>query len=84
MTPVGLIEPARGFSGEVGRQREEATALARRLSGLDLDEVEADGWWGRRALETRLKDPAGSMVLLARRAVLTIDNHEHGLDYAPL
>jgi tetratricopeptide (TPR) repeat protein len=79
----GVYTPAPGFSGEVGSQRAEATALARAESGLDLDEVEADGWWGRRALETRLKDPAGSLLLMARRAALTIDNHEHGLDYAP-
>jgi Tfp pilus assembly protein PilF len=79
----GVYTPAAGLSGEVASQREEATALARRMSGLELDDVEADGWWGRRALETRLSDPAGSLGLLTRRLALTIDSHEHGLDYAP-
>jgi tetratricopeptide (TPR) repeat protein len=79
----GVYTPAPGISGEIGSQRAEATALARARSGLDLDEVEADGWWGRRALEARLEEPGGSLLLLARRAALTLDNHEHGLDYAP-
>jgi tetratricopeptide (TPR) repeat protein len=79
----GLYTPTPGFSGEVGTQREEATTLARARSGLQLDDVEADSWWGRQALQTRLQDPAGSLALLARRLALTIDNHEHGLDYAP-
>jgi len=79
----GVYTPARGFSGEVGSQRAEATAIARQRSGLALDEVEADGWWGRQALRTRLQDPAGSLALLARRLALTLDNHELGLDYAP-
>jgi tetratricopeptide (TPR) repeat protein len=79
----GVYTPASGFSGELGSQRDEATALARQRSGLDLDDVEADGWWGRQALNTRLEDPVGSIVLMARRLALTIDNHEHGLDYAP-
>jgi len=79
----GVYTPAAGFSGEVDSQRDEATLLARQRSGLDLDDVEADGWWGRQALKTRLEDPAGSLVLMARRLALTIDNHELGLDYAP-
>jgi tetratricopeptide (TPR) repeat protein len=79
----GLYAMPAGFSGQVASQRKEATAIARSQSGLQLDDVEADNWWGRRALETRLQDPVGSVVLVARRALLTVDNHEHGLDYAP-
>jgi pentatricopeptide repeat protein len=65
------------------RQREEATALARHLSGLDLDPVEADGWWGGRALHTRWENPGESAALFGRRLLLTLDSHEYALDYAP-
>ncbi len=45
--------------------------------------MEADGWWGREAIRARLSDPAGTARLVARRALLFLDNAEHGLDYAP-
>ncbi len=79
----GIFTLPQGFSGEVGRQRQEATLQARIRSGEDLDAVEADGWWGRQAVRERLASPAGSLVLLIKRCMLTLDNHEHGLDSAP-
>jgi tetratricopeptide (TPR) repeat protein len=80
---VGLYTHQRGFTGALERQREEATALARKLGGHDLDPVEADRWWGREALRVRVADPGGTAVLLARRVLLTLDGDEHGLDYHP-
>jgi Tfp pilus assembly protein PilF len=79
----GLFTLPQGFSGEVRSQREEATLQARIRSGMELDAVEADGWWGRQALRERLASPGATLVLLIKRSLLTLDNHEHGLDYAP-
>jgi len=79
----GVFFQPEGFSGSALHQRAEATRIARRETGEALDEVDADRWWGRRALETRLADPIGTVRLLAVRAGLTIDTHEHGLDYPP-
>jgi Tfp pilus assembly protein PilF len=80
---LGIFTPAEGFSGTVAHQRDEATILARTRTGQDLDPVEADTWWGREAIRTRLADPVGSLGLLGRRAALTLDNYEHSLDDAP-
>lgn len=79
----GVYTSVAGFSGDPLRQREEATARARLLSGRDLDAVEADRWWGRQALRARLDDTAGTAALLGRRLLLTLDSHEYALDYAP-
>lgn len=79
----GLFTLPQGFSGEVARQRQEATLQARIRSGAQLDAVEADGWWGRQAIRERLAAPGGTLLLLSKRTLLTLDNHEHGLDYAP-
>lgn len=79
----GVYTPATGLSGDPLRQREEATALARLRSGLDLDPVEADRWWGRQALRARLERPAETPLLVGRRLLLTLDSHEYALDYAP-
>jgi tetratricopeptide (TPR) repeat protein len=79
----GVYTHPAGFSFDLGRQREEATEQARRRSGLPLDDVEADGWWGRQALATRLSRPLDTVGLLAWRFALVLDNHEHGLDYSP-
>jgi len=78
----GYTLPA-GFTGSLATQRREATDLARQRTGLRLDPVEADAYWGREAIRVRLADPAGSLALVARRALLLFDNTEHGLDYAP-
>ena len=80
---LGIFTPAEGFSGALSHQRDEATILARARSGKPLDAVDADRWWGRQALHTRARDPMGTIALIARRVVLTLDNYEHGLDDAP-
>lgn len=72
-----------GTSGTPQAQREETTALASKISGRTLDAVDADHWWGRRAIEVRLADPRGTAKLLAYRALLLLDSREHALDYAP-
>jgi tetratricopeptide (TPR) repeat protein len=80
---TGVYQPASGLSGAVVAQQKEATAVARARTGRPLDEVEADAWWGRQALSARLAAPWGTARLLARKAMLAVDNAEHGLDYAP-
>ncbi|HKQ61650.1 MAG TPA: hypothetical protein VJS92_10165, partial [Candidatus Polarisedimenticolaceae bacterium] len=77
-----FTQPA-GFSGSLAGQREEATAIARERSGLPLDAVEADRWWGRQAWRERWRDPLGTARLVATRARLLADSREHGLDQHP-
>lgn len=80
----GTYTNASALSGDPIVQRQEALGIARIMAeDPDLDAVEADRWWGARAVETRLADPAGSLWLVGRRLMLTLDSHEHGLDYAP-
>ncbi len=79
----GIFTPPRGFSGSVLDQRREATHIARQRSGRQLDDVEADRWWGSQAVAARLDDIPGSLRLALVRVGLTLDNHEHGLDYSP-
>jgi hypothetical protein len=79
----GVFTPPAGFSGSVLTQREEATEICRRRTGREVDDVEADAWWGREAITSRLRDPVGTIVLVARRLALTLDNTEHAVDYAP-
>lgn len=80
---IGVYTHPYGFSFDLSRQREEATRHARARSGQPLDEVEADSWWGRQALATRLERPLESFGLVAWRTALTIGNRELGLDYPP-
>ena len=80
---LGVYTHPYGFSFDLSRQREEATRHARARSGLQLDAVEADSWWGRQALETRLEEPLNSVGLLAWRTALTLGSRELGLDYPP-
>ena len=80
---LGVYTHPYGFSFDLSRQREEATRHARARSGLKLDAVEADSWWGRQALETRLAEPLNSVGLFAWRTALTLGNRELGLDYPP-
>lgn len=80
---VGVYTPATGFSGSLQSQQNEAIAEASARAGRPLDAVEADGFWWKTGLRARASDPAGSVALMARRAMLTVDNAEHGLDYAP-
>ncbi len=71
-----------GFSGDVALQRNEATRLASAAAGSALDPVAADDHWGKLALRARWEDPWGTVRLLARRLLLTLDDREAGLDYA--
>jgi hypothetical protein len=80
---LGVYTHPAGFSFDLSRQREEATRHARARSGVPLDEVEADTWWGRQALQARLDRPAESAGLISWRIALTIGNRELGLDYPP-
>jgi tetratricopeptide (TPR) repeat protein len=80
----GVYTPPRVLSSDPVAQRHEALGVARVLSeNPALDAVEADRWWGGQAVEARTADPVGTAKLLAKRALLLLDNHEHGLDYAP-
>ncbi|MCP3978108.1 MAG: ribonuclease III [bacterium] len=81
---LGIYRHPAGMSGDVRRQREEATALASARSGTALDAVAADRWWGQRAFAERTGDPLGTFRLLVRRCALVVGNHEYGLDYPPL
>ncbi|HEX6853533.1 MAG TPA: tetratricopeptide repeat protein, partial [Candidatus Polarisedimenticolaceae bacterium] len=75
---VGVYTPVDGFSGALATQQREAMVLAG-----TTDPVEADRFFLRKAIAARLADPAGSIVLLAKRVGLSLANAEHGLDYAP-
>jgi len=79
----GVYTPATGFSGSLQAQQDEAIAEASARAGRPMDAVDADGFWWREGLRVRAADPAGTSRLLLRRVLLTLDNAEHGLDYAP-
>ena len=81
---VGLYTPAPGFSGSLASQQSEAIAEAGARAGRALDPVEADAFWWREGIRTRLADAAGTVRLVFWRVLLTLDNAEHGLDYAPM
>ena len=80
----GIYTAPAGFSGALARQREEATALARLHSGTELDDVEADRWWGAQARAARRAEPLATVALLTRRFALLLDNYEYGLDAHPM
>jgi len=80
---VGVYTPVEGFSGQLATQQEEAVALASLEAGREVDAVEADRHFRRKAVAARLEDLPGTIFLFARRLGLTLDNAEHGLDYAP-
>lgn len=80
---VGVYTPVTGFTGSLQTQQQEAIAEASARAGRELDAVDADGFWWREGLRARAADPFGTIVLVAKRAILTIDTAEHGLDYAP-
>jgi tetratricopeptide (TPR) repeat protein len=80
---VGVYTPAPGFSGALATQQQEAISEACARTGRPIDAVAADGFWWREGMRARLAEPLGSIALLARRAALTVDSAEHGLDYAP-
>jgi tetratricopeptide (TPR) repeat protein len=72
-----------GFSGSLAGQREEATRIASSRAGRELDDVEADRFWGAAALKTRLAEPLDTVVLLFKKGVLSLSSTELALDYAP-
>ncbi|HJQ97574.1 MAG TPA: tetratricopeptide repeat protein, partial [Candidatus Polarisedimenticolaceae bacterium] len=80
---IGVYTPSPGFSGKLATQQQEAIAEGSARAGRALDAVEADRFWLREGLRARAGDVLGTAVLLARRAALTFDDAEHGLDYAP-
>jgi tetratricopeptide (TPR) repeat protein len=80
---VGVYTPSAGFTGALATQQQESINEAGARAGRRLDAVEADGFWWREGLSARGADPAGTLKLLGLRAGLTLDNAEHGLDYAP-
>ncbi len=80
---AGVYTPSRGFSGNLATQQQEAIDEASRRAGRALDGAAADSFWWREGLRTRAADPAGTLVLVGRRLLLTLDNAEHGLDYTP-
>lgn len=69
--------------GTVFEQRANATRAARALTLRPFDDVEADRWWGRRAIVTRLDDPMGSARLIAWRIWLSVASVELTLDSSP-
>lgn len=80
---VGVYTPVTGFTGSLQTQQEESIAEASARTGRATDAVGADGFWWREGLRARAADPVGTIALLARRVLLTVDTAEHGLDYAP-
>jgi len=80
---LGTFTPPAGMSGALHAQQAEATRRAGQLAATELDAVDADRFWGREAIRTRLADPAGSLTLLLNRLLLVWDNEELGLDYYP-
>jgi tetratricopeptide (TPR) repeat protein len=79
----GTFTWSRGFSGDPGAQESEATRFASALAGRTLDAVEADRYWGRRAVSARADEPVGTAVLAGRKLALSVANAEIPLDYAP-
>ncbi len=73
-----------GLSGRLAEQQREATRLASFFAGRELDPVEADRFWARRAIAARGVDLPDSLALVARRAGLVLGNEELSVDYAPL
>jgi tetratricopeptide (TPR) repeat protein len=69
--------------GGKGDQRRIATWIARERTGLALDDVEADRWWGRQAVDERLRHPVDTAGLVLRRAALAVGNDELALDMGP-
>ena len=80
---VGVYTPVTGFTGSLEMQQQEAIAEASARTGRAENAVSSDGFWWREGLRARAADPVGTIALVARRVILTLDNAEHGLDYAP-
>ncbi len=79
----GVFTQPERISSRPGVQRSAATAEASRRSGRRLDPVEADRYWGRQALDTRLAAPLDTLRLSWNRLLLTMGSHEIALDEAP-
>lgn len=79
----GVFTHPTGMSGAVSTQRQESTAAASRLLGRALDPVEADRYWGRRAVRQRLSEPFDTLKLAWNRLALLLGTREIALDEAP-
>lgn len=81
---LGIFTPVAGFSSRVDSQKDEATRIARERTGdPGLDAVQADRWWARQALATRLRSPGDTARLFFRKMTMTMAGDEIGLDYHP-
>ncbi len=83
----GIYHQPEGFPrglASIEAQRDAARAVARARTATQLDAVEADAYWGRAALAARIARPIETLGLLVRRSILSLGNHEFGLDYPPL
>jgi tetratricopeptide (TPR) repeat protein len=80
---AGVYTPVTGFTGSLETQQQEAIVEGGARSGRALDAVSSDAFWWREGLRAREADPIGTVALGARRAMLTLDTAEHGLDYTP-
>jgi Tfp pilus assembly protein PilF len=80
---AGVYTPPWRFGGALPVLQREATLQASLQSGRELDPIEADRWWARRAVAERLRDPGGSVVLLGKKLGFLLAHEELGLDYDP-
>jgi len=79
----GVFKHPAGMSGDVGVQRQEATAMASRLAARALDPVDADRYWGREAVRQRVTEPIDTLRLGWNRLALLLGTREIALDEAP-
>ena len=79
----GVYTEVHGMSAAIKIQRAEATLVASHQAGREFDPVEADRYWGRRALRQRLAHPLDSLVLGWNRVLLTAGTYEIPLEEAP-
>jgi len=79
----GVFRQAARISSNPSAQRQAATAAASRRSGLEMDAVDADRYWGRQAVRERLSAPLGTLVLVLKRLVLLLGTSEIALNETP-
>jgi len=77
-----FTQPAK-MSSNANTQRQAATAAASRRSGVELDAVDADRYWGRQAVAERLSAPWNTLVLFLKRTALLLGTREIALNEAP-
>jgi 4-amino-4-deoxy-L-arabinose transferase-like glycosyltransferase len=74
---------APGMSGSVFTQREESRRLAEAAMGRTLADGVVSRFWFGRGMAFIRSNPAGYLLLEARKAFLALDDYEHGLEYNP-